>query len=84
MAAKGIFLNSGTPVFCKKKLLRRSFHKPDGQRINAVAGIFGSHSFTLKNMTQMPATIGTTDFYPAHPEGIVHVAGNGTRQFIVK
>lgn len=84
MAAKDTFLNFVTPLFYNKSVLFRSFHKPNRQRINAVAGIFGSHSFTLKNVTQMPATIGTTNFYPAHPKGTIHVPRNSTRQFIVK
>lgn len=38
-----------------------------------MAGVFGRHPFSLKYMTQMPATVGAADFGALHAEGVVAV-----------
>lgn len=47
-------------------------------------GVFGSHSFPFKYVTEVAAAIGTHNLGPFHTKGSVGMANNGTRNFIVE
>ena len=57
-------------------------HEPDGQRIDAVPGIFGRHLLAVEDMAQMPAAFCTQNFL-AQAIGIC-LGFNGTRKMVVK
>jgi hypothetical protein len=63
-------------------VLRRN--KADGERINAVAGVFFRKALALKDMPKVALAVGTDDFNAAHAKVVVFVAQYGTGNFVVE